>query len=177
PNPLVIGLSYIWGLALIQGIYTVILDLSIDGRSSLEKLIPTDFILILKLVGAAFLFGLITGIGYLFLVVPGIYLTFRLQYSLFLIADQNCGIIESFKKSWQITAGNVGKIALSLLAVFGIAVLVSIVMLVVLVPIAMLTKALGIIAFVLIGFVQTFFYGLLLIFGTLVNAEIYKKLI
>jgi len=51
-------------------------------------------------------------IGLALLVVPGIYLLLRLQFFYAFMVDENAGIIESFKKSWDITKGQTLKLFL-----------------------------------------------------------------
>ena len=54
-----------------------------------------------------FLASLITGFvvlaGFLFFIIPGIYLALRLQFFQAFIIEENAGIIESLHKSWEIT--------------------------------------------------------------------------
>ena len=56
-----------------------------------------------------FLASLITGFvvlaGFLFFIIPGIYLALRLQFFQAFIIEENAGIIESLHKSWEITKG------------------------------------------------------------------------
>ena len=56
-------------------------------------------------IATCILFYLIVIIGSFFLIIPGIYLGIRLQFYLAFIVEDNCGIIESFKKSWNLTKG------------------------------------------------------------------------
>lgn len=53
-----------------------------------------------------FLASLITGFvvlaGFLFFIIPGIYLALRLQFFQAFIIEENAGIIESLHKSWEI---------------------------------------------------------------------------
>jgi len=51
------------------------------------------------------LFNLILILGLTLFIIPGIYLGIRLQFYLAFIVEENCGILESFKKSWNITKG------------------------------------------------------------------------
>ena len=56
-------------------------------------------------IATFFIYYLIVIIGSAFLIIPGIYLGIRLQFYLAFIVEDNCGIIESFKKSWNLTKG------------------------------------------------------------------------
>ena len=51
------------------------------------------------------LYMIIVVIGTALLIVPGVYIALRLQFFFVFIVDDNCGIIESFKRSWNITNG------------------------------------------------------------------------
>ena len=51
------------------------------------------------------LFSLIISVGFALLILPGIYLSIRLQYCFISMVDENTGIIESLKRSWAITKG------------------------------------------------------------------------
>lgn len=52
------------------------------------------------------LFILIVALGYLCLVIPGIYLTVALLFAPYLLITQNSRILESFKQSWNLVKGN-----------------------------------------------------------------------
>ncbi len=78
---------------------------------------------LLPFIGASILFGILVGVGTLFFIVPGLILmTIFLFYS-FCIFDQNAGVIESFKKSADITKGARWDLFLFLLVTAGISIL------------------------------------------------------
>ncbi|MDO4754877.1 MAG: glycerophosphoryl diester phosphodiesterase membrane domain-containing protein [Parabacteroides sp.] len=52
---------------------------------------------------ANILYIIITVVGLIFFVIPGIYLAIRLQFYTPFIVEENAGIIESLQKSWAIT--------------------------------------------------------------------------
>ena len=64
---------------------------------------------------AFILFVIMVAIGLVLLIVPGIYLAFRLQFFYAFMVDENTGVIESFKKSWDITKGHALKLFLGML--------------------------------------------------------------
>ncbi len=82
------------------------------------------------------LVSIITIIGLCLLIIPGIYLALRLQFYSAFIVEENAGIIESMKRSWEITRGQVMPLFLVALvmigfillgcAIFGIGVFVAI---------------------------------------------------
>lgn len=49
-------------------------------------------------------------IGFALLIIPGIYLTCRLQFAPAFIIEENAGIVDSIKRSWDITEGKVMKL-------------------------------------------------------------------
>lgn len=71
----------------------------------------------------AIIYAIITGIGVLLLIIPGIYLGLRLQFYTYLIVDREMGPVEALKKSWEITKGSAWNLFLFGLLVFGIVVL------------------------------------------------------
>lgn len=68
---------------------------------------------------ASIIYSLVSILGFALLVVPGIYLTLRLQYyQLFIV--EGAGIVESLKKSWDLTEGQFGTLLLLMFAYMGI---------------------------------------------------------
>jgi len=65
---------------------------------------------LLPFIAASFLYNLICIVGMALLLFPGIYLSLRLQYYYALMVEENCGVIESFKRSWNITRGQVTRL-------------------------------------------------------------------
>jgi uncharacterized membrane protein len=61
---------------------------------------------LLSYLVASILFTLIVAIGTVLLIVPGIYLALRLQFFFASMVDEDTGMIESFKRSWEITKGH-----------------------------------------------------------------------
>lgn len=59
-----------------------------------------------KMIVASFLVGGIAIIGFLLLILPGIYLGVRLQFFSYAIIEKGLGPIEAIKWSWRITKGN-----------------------------------------------------------------------
>jgi len=50
--------------------------------------------------------GIITVVGFILLIIPGIIFSVRLQYVSYLIVDKDLGPVEAIKASWNITRGN-----------------------------------------------------------------------
>lgn len=57
-------------------------------------------------VGVAILMGLITALGLLALIIPGIIAGIGLQFALYCLVDRDLGVVESLTESWAITDGN-----------------------------------------------------------------------
>ncbi|MCL5434820.1 MAG: hypothetical protein M1405_00325 [Patescibacteria group bacterium] len=51
--------------------------------------------------------GVITLIGFILLIIPGIIFSIRLQYATYLVIDKNLSPVDAVKKSWDMTRGNV----------------------------------------------------------------------
>lgn len=69
---------------------------------------------------AGLIYGLIVCIGLAFLIVPGIYLAIRLQFFFISIVEENTGVVESLKRSWEITQGASMQLFLLMLVSLGI---------------------------------------------------------
>jgi len=66
----------------------------------------SQYHLFFKYFLASILYTLISILGYLLLIIPGVIFSIRLCFFGYLIVDKNSGVIESLKKSWEITKGN-----------------------------------------------------------------------
>ncbi|MDR0394024.1 MAG: hypothetical protein LBH77_02585 [Tannerella sp.] len=67
---------------------------------------------------ASIIFMLVVAAGTALLIVPGIYLSLRFQFFFASMVDENTGIIESFKRSWEITKGHTLTLFIVLLMIF-----------------------------------------------------------
>jgi len=94
-------ISIIFGLGLIK----ISLKLC-DGEEAKFSDLISQYKLFFRYLFASFLYGLITFLGFILLIVPGIILSIRLGFFDYLIVDKNSRIIESLKRSWEITKGN-----------------------------------------------------------------------
>ena len=59
----------------------------------------------LRILGAQILLGIIIGIGFILLIVPGIYLALRYQFTFLLIIDRDLGIGAAMNESSRLTQG------------------------------------------------------------------------
>ncbi|MDR1403768.1 MAG: glycerophosphoryl diester phosphodiesterase membrane domain-containing protein [Tannerellaceae bacterium] len=79
---------------------------------------------------AAVLYGFLVFIGTVLLIIPGVYLSLRLQFFLPLIVEEDAGIMDSLKKSWSMTENQVLPLFLLALAATGIFIIGTILFLV-----------------------------------------------
>ena len=71
---------------------------------------------------ANILFSIAVCIGMVLLIIPGIYLYLRLQFFTAFIVEEDCGIIESLQKSWNMTQGQTLPLFLLLLTMIDTAI-------------------------------------------------------
>ena len=71
---------------------------------------------------ANILFSIAVCIGMVLLIIPGIYLYLRLQFFTAFIVEEDCGIIESLQKSWNMTQGQTLPLFLLLRTMIGTAI-------------------------------------------------------
>ena len=64
----------------------------------------------LNAVMAAIIIGIITTIGFIFLIIPGIYLACKLAFTPYLIVDQRMSVFDALQESWDMTRGHVWRI-------------------------------------------------------------------
>ncbi len=96
--------SAIVSLIIQIGIIKIVLDLY-DGKPLNLVNLYSMFYLAPRFLGASILYGLVILVGFVLLIIPGIYLAIRLQFYSFLIVDKNAGVVDSLKKSWALTQG------------------------------------------------------------------------
>ena len=61
---------------------------------------------LLIFLAAYIIYYVIVIIGLVLLIAPGIYLSLRLQFFFASMVEENTGIVDSFKRSWNITKGH-----------------------------------------------------------------------
>ncbi|MCP5546182.1 MAG: DUF4339 domain-containing protein [Akkermansiaceae bacterium] len=89
----------------------------VSGREATVGMLFGEGSKLLKAFGASILFGLMVAIGFLLLIVPGVYLALRFGQYMTAIVDKDLGVIDSFKYSSSITTNN--RVNLFVLALFG----------------------------------------------------------
>jgi uncharacterized membrane protein len=95
------ALSIIFSLGLIK----ISLEIC-DGKEPKIPDLFSQYRLFFRYFFASILKNLITLFGFILLIIPGIILSIRLGFFDYLIVDKNSKIIESLKKSWEITKGS-----------------------------------------------------------------------
>ncbi|SEG18849.1 glycerophosphoryl diester phosphodiesterase membrane domain-containing protein [Parabacteroides chinchillae] len=69
---------------------------------------------------ASIIVGIAVFIGCLVFLIPGIYLALRLQFFAAFIVEEDASFMDSIKRSWEITQGQVGQLFMLILAMLGI---------------------------------------------------------
>lgn len=80
---------------------------AIDGEEPQFSAYGQESRKVLKYIGASIVFSIFVIIGIALFLIPGIYLALRLQFFQTFIVDEDCGAIESLKRSWEMTQGQV----------------------------------------------------------------------
>jgi hypothetical protein len=82
---------------------------------------------VLAVLGTIFLVGLATGVGFIFLIIPGIYVACRLAVTIPVVMVEQESPVAAMERSWQLTEDNAGQMFLLLLLVFVISYAVNMV--------------------------------------------------
>ncbi len=94
----------------------------LSDKKPTVKDLCVPFRYVLRLIGGGILIGLATIIGFIALIIPGIYISIRLSMFKYFIAEWY-GTIDAIKASWAITEDNVWNLIGISFVYFGIAVL------------------------------------------------------
>ncbi|HVS79393.1 MAG TPA: DUF975 family protein, partial [Candidatus Paceibacterota bacterium] len=86
------------------GYYKLYLKLVKGERVSISELF-TNYSLFWRYLGGNILAGLVTMVGFILLIVPGIYFAVKYSFTSLLVIDQDLGPVEAFKKSAELTKG------------------------------------------------------------------------
>lgn len=104
------------------GAIKIILKL-VDGKKADIKELWAYPQYLLRMIGASIIYCLILVLGFILLIIPGIYLAIRLQFYSYYIIDKDAGAIDSLKMSWKATEKNVINLFLFALLLIGINIL------------------------------------------------------
>ena len=106
-NSLIIGLVLITGLivqvSFIGGLYVSYMSIELNISINPINALAAGLSKFLPLLGASLLLNLIISIGYLLIIIPGIYLSARFSLFAAQIMFENNKVGESISKSWQKT--------------------------------------------------------------------------
>lgn len=86
------------------GYWTLFLSYENGKKLPLSELF-TQFKHYVRFLGATIWVGLYVGIGFILLVVPGVYLALKYQFTLLFLLDKNLGITDAMQHSAQLTKG------------------------------------------------------------------------
>lgn len=135
-----------WVVSIVSSIFIIKIGLKLYEN---DKIGSYDFLsfsssLFFKFLLGYVLYTLLVVIGFILLIVPGLYLAIKYQYVQYLIVDKNMDVIEAFKESGKMTDGH--KWNLLLLAFLFVAIVILGVMalgigLLVALPIVMVAQA------------------------------------
>ncbi|HSW89285.1 MAG TPA: hypothetical protein VLH19_00225 [Patescibacteria group bacterium] len=99
-------LSFVYQLIVGIGMIVIALKL-LDGRKPVWKELYTHYDLFINYFVAVLLMGLCVFLGFIALVLPGIYIALRLSLTTFYVVDRKLGPVDALKASWAATSGNV----------------------------------------------------------------------
>ncbi len=118
-------------VAFVSAIFTMVVALGVmrmalrfvDGdRGELVDLFA-QIPLVIPYFIASIVVGMITTVGFVLLIIPGIYWALRFQFFGWVIVDKAVGPLEAMRESWEITRGSAGNLFLFALLLFAVNVL------------------------------------------------------
>ncbi len=114
----------LWILRALAFMVIIVVSLSFLDRGAfdMERLKRMKPLFIPYIVGTFLLFSLVS-VGLALLVVPGVYVAIRFQFTPYLIVDRGMGPIEAFKAAWSMTRGLGLELFLFLLSIVGLNIL------------------------------------------------------
>lgn len=98
---------YVVQIALSVGLIRIALGV-VDGKGVKIELLwnsISDFKLLAFYFITSLVVSLVVGIGFVLLVIPGIFLLVKLAFSMYFVVDKGQGPIEAIKSSWDMTKG------------------------------------------------------------------------
>ena len=125
PKVLVIGVSAVsWILDLLIGMGVIKITLKFcDQEQATYRDLFSAYRLLLNYLVGLIVYGIIVAVGFIFLIVPGIYLAVKYQFYDYLIIDKGMGPIDAIKRSGVLTEGVKRNLVLFWLALVGINIL------------------------------------------------------
>ena len=108
-SPVAAVVSWVLGMAVTLGIMRMSLKFVDGERGELIDLFETIPFIASYLI-ASIVVGIVVTVGFILLVIPGIYWGARLQFYCWAIIDRRTGPFVSMQESWEITRGAVLKL-------------------------------------------------------------------
>ncbi len=105
PGSILINLAS-YAISIIFAIGLVKIGLIVEsGNNPKIEDFKTDFHTFLSFFWASIIVGVLSAIGFIFLIIPGIYISTRLYITMYLILDKKMPAWDAVKKSWDMTKG------------------------------------------------------------------------
>lgn len=118
-----------WVIQMVTGIGVIVISLKfVDGKKPEIKDIYSHYPLLLNYFFGSLIYGIVFLAGIILLIVPGIIWGIKYQYTTYLIIDKKMSPMDAFKKSAEITKGNIMKLLWLDIAFIWITVLGALVM-------------------------------------------------
>ena len=112
-------IGLVLSLIIVLGLIKISLNFCDNLKSEIFDLF-SQYRLVFRYLFAFILYVLICSLGLIFFIIPGIYFGIRFIFFDYFIVDKESKIIESLRKSWQITKGSVWNLFLFYLLLVGI---------------------------------------------------------
>jgi hypothetical protein len=178
PEPVIpVSATVAAGIAAAFGLLSLIVTvgaLRIFLGEETERLPPEAFtrrigIVLVNVVVGGLVFGLVVGVGFLLLIVPGIFLLVSLVFWTVAVVHEDANFVDGFRRSWELTGGHRLRIFLVGLVLVAVSVLVGIVFGLLDLALSALARPLGIVVGQLGGAVTS-------VFDAAVLAATYRQL-
>lgn len=114
-----------WIVSIVSSIFIVKIGLRLYENLNIGSLdfLPFSSSLFFKFLLGYILYTVVVIVGFILLIVPGIYLAIKYQYVQYLIVDKNLDVFEAFKESGKMTDGHKWNLFLLVLLFLGITIL------------------------------------------------------
>ncbi len=98
-------LIFLISIVIGMGVVKISLNFYNDTKNSFSTLFSSYKLFFIYLL-TTILYTLIVFLGFILLIIPGVYLAIRFSFFEYFIIDKKMGVIKSLKESWKITKGN-----------------------------------------------------------------------
>ena len=106
-------------LFLMIGLFRILLNIA-SGKEATVAMLFSGGRLVPRMILALILFHIVTLLGFILFIVPGVYLWLRYGYFMIAMVDRNLGVWQSFKYSSDLTTNNRLNILILWLLIFGV---------------------------------------------------------